>query len=101
MQYSIINRWNDGFHANITITNRGGQPVSGYALQWSFAGGEQFASGWNADYAQRGTSMTASNTAGHWNGTIAQGASVVFGFIGRGNPQHPGGFRLNEMQCRP
>ena len=73
---------------------------SGYALQWSFAGVEQFASGWNADYAQRGTSMTASNTAGHWNGTIAQGASVVFGFIGRGSPQQPGGFRLNEMPCR-
>ena len=100
VNYEIVARWNGGFHANITVINRGSTPVSGYALSWTFTANERFSSGWNASYVQNGSSMTASNTPAHWNGTIgANGGSLMFGFIGAGNAGTPSGFTLNGSPC--
>ena len=102
MDYSFPNQWGGGFQANVTITNNAATAVSGYTLAWDFAGSEQFSSGWNATYAQNGQSMTASNPAGHWNGTIgANGGTVSFGFIAyhSGDYVVPATFTLNGVVC--
>ena len=100
VSYEIVTKWSGGFHANITVINRGSTPVSGYTLGWTFSGNERFGSGWNASYVQNGSSMTASNPPGHWNGTIAaNGGSLIFGFIGAGNAGTPTGFTLNGSPC--
>ena len=103
VNYEIVARWNTGFHANITVTNRASTAVSGYTLRWTFNAGEGFSGGWNANYALAGNVMTASNPAESWNGTIgANGGSVTFGFIGTtGSPQVPVDFRLNGVSCAP
>jgi endo-1,4-beta-D-glucanase Y len=101
VSYEIVARWTNGFHANVTVTNRASTPISGYTLRWTFISGEAFSSGWNANYAQAGNAVTASNPAGHWNGTIgANGGSLTFGFIGTGNPAAPVDFRLNGASCQ-
>jgi endo-1,4-beta-D-glucanase Y len=98
--YEIVTKWSGGFHANITVVNRAATPVSGYLLSWMFTGDERFSSGWNASYVQNGNSVAASNPAGHWNGTIgANGGSLMFGFIGTGNPRTPSRFTLNGSPC--
>jgi len=101
VSYGIVNQWNTGFQANITITNRATAAVSGYTLAWNFLAGETISGGWNATFAQSGSSVTASNPAGNWNGTIgAGGGSVTFGFIGTGTGRVPSGFTLNGGSCQ-
>jgi predicted carbohydrate-binding protein with CBM5 and CBM33 domain len=100
--YDFVNQWGTGFQANITITNHDETAVSGYTLEWDFPGNEDFQSGWNATYSESGSAMTASNPAGHWNGTIgANGGSVSFGFIAyhTGSYGIPGIFTLNGEVC--
>jgi Cellulose binding domain len=99
--YEIVARWNTGFHANLTITNLANAVITGYTLRWTFTSGEAFSSAWNANYGQVGNVVTASNPAGHWNGTIgASGGSLTFGFIGTGSPGVPVDFTLNGASCR-
>jgi hypothetical protein len=75
--------------------------VSGYTLAWNFSASETISGGWNATFAQSGSSVTASNPAGNWNGTIgAGGGSVTFGFIGTGTGRVPAGFTLNGDSCQ-
>src|SRR5262245_52153192 len=100
VNYEIVGQWNTGFHANITIVNRGSTAISGYTLRWTFVSGERIASGWNANYVQNSNAVTASNPADNWNGTIAaNGGSLVFGFIGNGTASRPAGFTLNGTPC--
>ena len=100
IRYDVVAQWNDGFHANLTVINRSSTAISGYTLGWMFTSGERFSSGWNATYIQNGNSITASNPAGHWNGTIgANGGSLMFGFIGTGNAGRPASFTLNGSPC--
>lgn len=99
--YTIVTQWNNGFHADVTVSNRSTTPISGYTLQWTFRSGEGFSSGWNANYTQNGSVISASNPASNWNGTIGpNGGNVTFGFIGTGAPGRPTGFSLNGIACQ-
>ena len=102
VNYNILSQWNSGFQANIMITNNDAAPVEGYDLVWDFPNGETFSYGWNANYSQSGSTMTAGNVQGHWNGTIqANGGNVTFGFIGNhsGTVGIPSSFSLNGAAC--
>ena len=102
VNYNIVNQWGNGFQADVTITNFGSTPISGWTLAWTFAGNEFFGSGWNADFTSSGQSVTASNPAGHWNGTIgANGGTAAFGIIvnHNGNLSIPTDFAVNGVSC--
>ncbi|MFO7678942.1 MAG: cellulose binding domain-containing protein, partial [Chloroflexota bacterium] len=47
VDYRIVNQWNTGFQADVTITNNTGTAINGWDLTWTFNSGEQFGSGWN------------------------------------------------------
>jgi glucose/arabinose dehydrogenase len=91
--------WGTGFRATVKVTNTGTEPVSGWTVGWTFAGPQRIGSSWNASVTQSGAATSARNTA--WNGTIAPGATVEFGFIGTpGGPQPaPAAFTLNGNTC--
>ncbi|MBP2708505.1 glycoside hydrolase family 11 protein [Microbispora sp. RL4-1S] len=93
------NEWNNGFTANITITNTGSGAINGWTLTWSFSGGQQITSGWNADISQSGSSVTARNVS--YNGSLAPGANTSFGFQATysGSNPNPSAFRLNGSAC--
>lgn len=100
--YNVSNQWETGFQADVTITNGSGTAVSGWALAWTHAAGQQITSGWNATISQTGNNATASNPASHWNGTIAaNGGTASFGFQGShtGNVVVPTSFTLNGTAC--
>lgn len=102
VNYNIVNQWNTGFQVDVTITNNTGTPISGWDLTWTFGPGEQFGSGWNATFNPSGSSMSASNVAGHWNGTIgANGGTAAFGFQGthNGTVTTPTDFAVNGVSC--
>jgi lysophospholipase L1-like esterase len=80
--YQVTNDWGSGFTGSIVITNDGSASLSGWKVQWQQNGGSTITSLWNANYT--GTNPYTATDSG-WNGTIAVGSSVSFGFQGNGD----------------
>ncbi|MEU8650661.1 cellulose binding domain-containing protein [Streptomyces sp. NPDC048737] len=97
--YTVTNQWSGGFQADVKLTNTGPSVWSGWSLNWAFTGGQTVSQLWNAEYTQSGASVTAKNVG--WNGTVAAGSSVGFGFTGSwsGTNAKPAAFKLGEQTC--
>ncbi|MFG2374687.1 cellulose binding domain-containing protein [Streptomyces sp. NPDC048504] len=97
--YTITNQWAGGFQADVQVTNTGSTAWNGWTLGWSFADGQQIGRLWNADWTQSGAAVTAKNVS--WNGTVAAGSSVGFGFTGSwsGANTRPGAFNVGDQAC--
>jgi poly(hydroxyalkanoate) depolymerase family esterase len=93
------NTWNNGFTANVTVTNSSTTAVNGWTVQWSWSGNQRVTNSWNTTLTQSGADVTARNVS--YNATIAPGASVTFGFQGTysGTNQAPTRFTLNGAAC--
>jgi cellulase/cellobiase CelA1 len=93
-----LNQWSTGFTANVTVTN-GGAALNGWALTWTFPGNQQVTNSWSTQLTQSGTAVTAKNLS--WNGTVAAGSSVGFGFTGSwsGANTRPASFKLGDRTC--
>ncbi|MEU4746635.1 lytic polysaccharide monooxygenase [Actinosynnema sp. NPDC023658] len=74
-------QWSGGFQAEVRVT-AGSSAVTGWAVNWSFANGEQINSIWSATATTSGTSVTARNV--NYNGSLSAGASTTFGFVASG-----------------
>ncbi|MEU2423652.1 glycoside hydrolase family 6 protein [Streptomyces sp. NPDC007851] len=98
VDYKIQNDWGSGFTAAVTVTNNSAAKSS-WAVKWSYAGNQTVSSYWNAKVSQSGTAVTASNET--YNGTLATGGSVSFGFNGTysGSNAIPTAFTLDGVTC--
>ncbi|MFF5057224.1 cellulose binding domain-containing protein [Micromonospora sp. NPDC000663] len=98
VDYQVTNQWQGGFGANVTVTNLG-DPVNGWALTWSYAGGQQVAQAWNATVTQSGAQVTARNV--DYNAAIATNGTAAFGFNASWNGSNPApaSFALNGVTC--
>ncbi|MEU6280404.1 glycoside hydrolase family 18 chitinase [Streptomyces sp. NPDC047028] len=88
--------WGTGFGGQWTIKNTGSASISSWTVEWDFPSGTKVTSAWDATVTNSGDHWTAKNVG--WNGTIAPGASVSFGFNGSG-PGNPSGCKLNGDSC--
>jgi len=77
--YSVGSEWDTGFVGNITITNNSNNAISDWSLSWEYTDGSTIDNLWNAKFSGS-TPYTAKNLS--WNGNIATGESVSFGFSG-------------------
>ncbi|MBV1942162.1 PQQ-dependent sugar dehydrogenase [Streptomyces sp. BV286] len=91
--------WGGGLTANLTLTNTGTTPVSGWKLVFPLALGQTIISDWNTDLVQNGDMVTAANAA--YNGTIAPGDSVEIGYLANhtGDTSAPERYTLNGRAC--
>jgi cellulase/cellobiase CelA1 len=94
--------WGNGYNANITVTNTGPTPITGWTLAFDFPSTGQSVSGfWNAHLTQTGRTVVA--TPVDWNGTLAAngGNSASFGFTGANSGANPPPtvFTLNGTVC--
>jgi aryl-phospho-beta-D-glucosidase BglC (GH1 family) len=92
--FSDTTDWGSGFTGNITLTNNGTTPVTGWTLQFDFA--VTISQIWNAQIvSQSGSHFTVQNAS--YNATIGAGQSVTFGF--NASPGHvtigPANYILN------
>jgi poly(3-hydroxybutyrate) depolymerase len=76
--YQIDNEWSNGFVASIQIKNDTTAPVNNWSVNWQFAN-NRVTNSWNANLSGSNP-YTASNVS--WNGSIAAGQIVSFGFQG-------------------
>jgi lysophospholipase L1-like esterase len=81
--YKVIGSWNNGFQAEVTVTNAGSVAMSAWTVRMTFPGSQTVTQAWNSTVSQSGTVATFRNAA--WNGTIAPGASTTLGFLGSGS----------------
>ena len=79
--YTIDNEWPDGFVAQVTIKNDTGAPINGWNVNWQYST-NRINGSWNANFSGSNP-YSASNIS--WNGSIAVGQSVSFGFQGTKN----------------
>ncbi|MHB9757818.1 cellulose binding domain-containing protein [Streptomyces sp. BYX5S] len=98
--YKVTGEWPGGFQADVTLKNTGTSAWNGWSLGWSFADGQKVTQAWNATVSQSGTAVTAKNV--DWNGKVAPGSSVSFGFTGsRAGTANagPAAFKLGDRSC--
>ncbi|MFF3602072.1 glycosyl hydrolase family 18 protein [Streptomyces sp. NPDC002463] len=94
--YTKTQDWGTGFGANWTIKNTGTTTISSWTVEWDYPSGTSVTSAWDATVTSSGTHWTAKNVG--WNGTLAPGASVSFGYNGAGSGA-PSGCKINGAPC--
>ncbi|WP_285729718.1 glycoside hydrolase family 6 protein [Nocardiopsis sp. ATB16-24] len=77
-EYRIVNEWNGGFQATVTVT--ADSALTGWTVTWTYNDGQSITQGWNADISTSGSRVTATDVG--WNGVLDAGASTEFGFMG-------------------
>jgi cellulase/cellobiase CelA1 len=101
VSYKVTNAWGTGFIGDITITNRGKVPVTGWTLGFTFpAGSESVGSGWNGTWTETGRDVKV--TPADFNATLAaDGGTAEVGFVGNNNGAYPspGFFTVNGTVC--
>lgn len=97
--YTATSIWNNGFTADVKITNTGSSTVNGWTLNYNLPSGQQITSAWSATVNQSGSAVTARNV--DYNGTISPGSTVSFGHQATlsGSFSAPTSFSLNGTAC--
>ncbi|MER5204333.1 glycoside hydrolase family 18 chitinase [Streptomyces sp. NPDC002825] len=94
--YTKTQDWGTGFEGKWTVKNTGTTSLSSWTVEWDYPSGTTVTSAWDATVTSSGTHWTAKNVG--WNGTLAPGASVSFGYNGAG-PGAPSGCKINGAPC--
>jgi hypothetical protein len=95
----VVNAWNTGFTASVTIANTGTSTINGWSLVFTLPSGQTITSGWNATYSPTSGQVTARSVS--YNGNLPPGGSTSIGFQANhtGNTDRPGSFTLNGAAC--
>ncbi|MFC5147992.1 glycosyl hydrolase family 18 protein [Streptomyces aureoversilis] len=88
--------WGTGFQAEWTVKNTGTTAITAWTVEWDFPSTTTVGAYWDALLTSSGSHYTAKNR--EYNGSIAPGASVTFGFVGSGDGA-PAGCRLDGGPC--
>ncbi len=98
VNYAPQNDWGSGFVVNVTVTAP--VAVTQWNLTWTFAGNQRITNAWNTAVTQTGQAVSMRNAG--WNGTVAAGGTVTFGFQGEysGANAKPATFQWNGVACQ-
>ncbi|WBB68104.1 cellulose binding domain-containing protein [Micromonospora sp. WMMD812] len=88
--------WGTGWEGKYTITNGGAGTLNGWQVALTLPAGTTLGSYWDATVSSSGQRHTFTNRS--WNGTVAPGASVSFGFLATGSGS-PTDCTLNGAPC--
>ncbi|MFD7964329.1 glycosyl hydrolase family 18 protein [Streptomyces zaomyceticus] len=94
--YAKASDWGSGFEGKWTVKNTGTTTLTSWTVEWDFPASTKVTSAWDATVTNSVNHWTAKNLG--WNGTLAPGASVSFGFNGSGTGA-PTGCKLNGSAC--
>jgi cellulase/cellobiase CelA1 len=97
--YTRVSEWSGGFVADVTVTNTGTAPISGWSIGFTFPGDQTITSAWNAAITQSGSTVTAANLA--YNRVLNPATSTSFGLLGTWHTSDapPITFTLNGRSC--
>jgi endo-1,4-beta-xylanase len=81
--YSVVNSWNGGYQASVTVADSGSSAISGWTVGMTLASGQGISSLWNGVNSGTSGAITVHNAS--YNGAISAGGSTTFGFTANGN----------------
>jgi len=85
--YTKVNEWPGGFQGEVTVTNTGSTPTTGWSVVVTFTGGQQITQIWGGRTTLDSNPYPVANET--WNGTLAPNASTTFGFLGSWTGSNP------------
>ncbi|MEV5506129.1 glycoside hydrolase family 18 chitinase [Streptomyces orinoci] len=88
--------WGTGYQGQWTLKNTGSTTLNGWTVEWDLPSTTTLGAYWDALVTRSGSHYTAKNR--EYNGTLAPGASVSFGFTAYGDGA-PSGCKLNGGSC--
>ncbi|MEU0231108.1 MULTISPECIES: glycoside hydrolase family 18 chitinase [unclassified Streptomyces] len=94
--YTKTQDWGSGFGGSWTVKNTGTTTLTSWTVEWDYPTGTAVTSAWDATVTNSANHWTAKNVG--WNGTLAPGASVSFGYNGTGSGA-PSGCKINGAPC--
>ncbi|WP_084546377.1 glycoside hydrolase family 9 protein [Glycomyces arizonensis] len=80
VEYTVNGSWDDGYNAQVVVTNTGDEPLESLTVRWAMPTGQTLEQSWSADVVQEGHLVTASNLGGGY--PLQPGQEYTFGFIG-------------------
>ncbi len=98
VEYTVTNQWNDGFGANVVLTNLG-DDLNGWTVGWTFPSGQKVTNLWNGTVSQSGSTVSVKDAG--WNASVRKGGTASFGFNGSwsGANAVPTQFTVNGTAC--
>ncbi|MDT7724448.1 MAG: chitinase [Actinomycetota bacterium] len=90
--------WGTGYEGKYTIANGSSAALTSWTVEFDLPAAHKVASLWEGSYTAAGQHITVKNT---WNGSVAPGASVTFGFniAYTGAYTAPSGCKVNGASC--
>jgi len=80
-EYTVVDDWNNGFRANISIINDTPNDINDWEVSWAWTDGSTLKNGWSATYDCNGSSCSVTGPV--WAQDIAANQTFSFGFIGQ------------------
>ncbi|MEV0717834.1 cellulose binding domain-containing protein [Asanoa sp. NPDC050611] len=94
--FTKVSDWGSGWEGRYTVSNGGTTALTSWAVAFDLPAGANITTFWDADMTRSGQRFTFRNKS--WNGNVAPGASVSFGFNGSGAAT-PSNCTLNGASC--
>src|ERR1051326_4423626 len=93
-------QWNNGFIADIAVTNTGPEPLAPWTLRFALSGDQHYTNAWpNVVIAEKGRDLSFSGT--DVNTTLRPGVTLVVSLQGTwtADDSAPRSFTLNGRRC--
>ncbi|HET9137955.1 cellulose binding domain-containing protein [Actinophytocola sp.] len=94
--FTKVSDWGSGWEGRYTVTNGGSATITSWRVEFDLPAGTAINTHWDAVRGGTGNHYVFSNAG--WNGTLAPGAAVSFGFNGSG-PGTPANCTVNGSAC--
>ncbi|MEV6966699.1 glycosyl hydrolase family 18 protein [Hamadaea sp. NPDC051192] len=94
--FSVDSDWGTAYQGKYTITNGTSAAISAWTVGFDLPSGTTVSSFWETTITAGGQHFTAVNVG--WNGAVAAGASVTFGFVSSGSGK-PTSCTINGASC--
>jgi chitodextrinase len=75
--YRVTQDWGSGFTAEVTVTDSGSTPITGWKVAWTWPGNQTVTNLWNGSGSQSGAQESVTGLS--YNSTLGAGASTTFG----------------------
>ncbi|MFL6144624.1 MAG: cellulose binding domain-containing protein [Labedaea sp.] len=94
--FTKVSDWGTGWEGKYTVTNGGPATITSWRVEFDLPAGSTITTNWDSVRSGTGQHFIFGNAS--WNGTLAAGASVSFGFNGAG-PGAPANCTVNGNSC--
>lgn len=94
--FTKVQDWGTGWEGKYTVTNGGTVTITSWRVEFDLPAGTTITTSWDSVRSGSGQHVIFNNAS--WNGTLAAGASVSFGFNGAG-PGTPANCTVNGSPC--